>query len=195
MIILYHPGVRVIGGVHRGRRLRTVAGLQVRPTSDRLRETLFNIIAPKLTGSSFLDVCAGSGAVGIEAVSRGADEVTFIERNRLACTAINTNLSLLGITQGATVINRDASVALKRLEQAGRQFEFVFFDPPYASGIYDSVMRQIGFGKLLTRNSVVIVEHRIKAPPEARYGRLKLFREVKQGESGLAFFEAVQVGA
>jgi len=186
--------MRVIGGVHRGRRLRTVAGLQVRPTSDRLRETLFNIIAPKITGCRFLDVCAGSGAVGIEAHSRGADEVTFIERNRQACIAINTNLEMLGITQGATVINRDASVALKRLEQDARHFDFVFFDPPYASEIYDSVMRQLGFGKLLTRTSVVIVEHRIKMPPNTRYGRLKLFREVKQGESGLAFFATVPAG-
>jgi 16S rRNA (guanine966-N2)-methyltransferase len=100
--------MRVIGGVHRGRRLRTVAGLQVRPTSDRLRETLFNIIAPKINGSNFLDVCAGSGAVGIEALSRGAAEVTFIERNRQACNTINTNLTALGITQGATIINREA---------------------------------------------------------------------------------------
>jgi 16S rRNA (guanine966-N2)-methyltransferase len=181
--------MRVIGGVHRGRRLRTVAGLQVRPTSDRLRETLFNIIAPKINGSNFLDVCAGSGAVGIEALSRGAAEVTFIERNRQACNTINTNLTALGITQGATIINREASVALKRLEQESRQFEIVFFDPPYASALYDLVIRQLGFGKLLKRNSVVIVEHLIKTPPEPQYGRLKLFRELKQGESGLMFFE------
>jgi 16S rRNA (guanine(966)-N(2))-methyltransferase RsmD len=160
-----------------------------------LRETLFNIIAPKIHGSNFLDVCAGSGAVGIEALSRGAAEVSFIERNRQACAAINTNLTALGITQGATIVNRDASVALKRLELEARHFDFVFFDPPYASAIYDSVMRQLGFGKLLARNSVVIVEHRIKTPPSPRYGMLKLFREVKQGESGLAFFETVPAGS
>ena len=187
--------MRVIGGVHRGRRLRTVSGLQVRPTSDRLRETLFNIIAPRIHGSNFLDVCAGSGAVGIEALSRGAGEVSFIERNRQACAAIDANLTALGITQGATIVSRDASVALKRLEQEARHFDFVFFDPPYESAIYDSVMRQLGFGKLLARNSVVIVEHRIKTPPSTRYGRLKLFREVKQGESGLAFFETVPAGS
>jgi len=184
--------MRVIGGVHRGRRLRTVAGLKVRPTSDRLRETLFNIIATKINGSSFLDVCAGSGAVGIEAISRGAAEVTFIERDRHACITINTNLTALGITEVATVINRDVSVALKRLEQDKRHFDFVFFDPPYAdSTIYDSVMQKLGFGQLLSGNSVVIVEHRIKKPPETLYGTLKLFREVRQGESGLSFFETI----
>jgi 16S rRNA (guanine966-N2)-methyltransferase len=181
--------MRVIGGVYRGRRLRSVAGLQVRPTSDRLRETLFNIVAPKINHCRFLDICAGSGAVGIEALSRGATEVTFIERNRQACTAINANLTALGITQDATVINRDVLLALKRLEQDARQFDFVYFDPPYASGIYNSVMRQLGSCTLLTKDAIVIVEHRIKTPPETRYGRLKLFREVKQGESGLALFE------
>jgi 16S rRNA (guanine(966)-N(2))-methyltransferase RsmD len=182
--------MRVIGGIYRGRHLRTVAGLQVRPTSDRLRETLFNILSPGITRSTFLDVCAGSGAVGIEALSRGAREVTFIERNRQAGNAIRTNLNSLGITQAATIINRDASVALKQLEQAGSQFDLVYFDPPYASPIYDSVMKRFGSGVLLTTQSIVIVEHRIKTPPEARYGSLMLFREVKQGESGLAFYRA-----
>jgi len=152
---------------------------------------LFNIIAPKIKGSNFLDVCAGSGAVGIEALSRGAAEVTFVERNRQACTVINTNLTGLGITQGATIINREASIALKRLEQDSRWFDIVFFDPPYASGLYDLVMTQLGYGKLLARKSVVIIEHRIKTSPETDYGKLRLFREVKQGESGLTFFEMV----
>jgi 16S rRNA (guanine(966)-N(2))-methyltransferase RsmD len=181
--------MRVIGGIFRGRSLRTVSGLKVRPTSDRLRETLFNILASRINHSRFLDVCAGSGAVGIEALSRGADEVTLIERNRQACNAIRTNLNALGITQNVTVINRDASVALNQLEQDARQFDLLYFDPPYASELYKSVMRQLGSGTLLTDNSVVIVEHRIKTPPEAQYGSLELFRNVKQGESGLAFYQ------
>jgi len=182
--------MRIIGGVYRGRQLRTVAGLRVRPTSDRLRETLFNILAPRISHGTFLDVCAGSGAVGIEALSRGAREVTFIERNRQACNSIRTNLTSIGITQAATIINRDVSIALKQLEQAGSQFDLVYFDPPYASAIYDSVMRRLAFGMLLTTDSIVIVEHRIKTPPEAHYGSLTLFREVKQGESGLAFYRS-----
>jgi 16S rRNA (guanine966-N2)-methyltransferase len=180
--------MRVIGGIYRGRHLRTVAGLRVRPTSDRLRETLFNILAPRTGDRTFLDVCAGSGAVGIEALSRGAREVTFIERNRQACNSIRTNLTSIGITQAASIINRDVSIALKQLEHAGSQFDLVYFDPPYASALYDSVMRRFGSGILLTTDSIVIVEHRIKTPPEAHYGSLILFREVKQGESGLAFY-------
>jgi 16S rRNA (guanine966-N2)-methyltransferase len=185
--------MRVIGGTHRGRRLRTVGGLAVRPTSDRLRETLFNILAPRIDGSRFLDICAGSGAVGIEALSRGATEATFIERSGHACAVIEANLAALGITSEATTINRDAAAALKRLEQEAKQFEVVFFDPPYASEIYSQVMRQLGSGNLLSGGALVIVEHRLKTPPEPEYGRLRICREVKQGESALAFYETVAV--
>ena len=185
--------MRVIGGIHRGRRLRAVRGLAVRPTSDRLRETLFNILAPKIGGSRFLDICAGSGAVGIEALSRGAAEATFIESSRHACAVIEANLAALGITSEATTINRDVAAALRRLDLEARQFEIAFFDPPYASGIYSQVMRQLGSGNLLSDGALVFVEHLAKTPPEREYGRLRIYRELKQGESALAFYETVAV--
>ena len=183
--------MRVIGGTHRGRKLRSAGGLGVRPTSDRLRETLFNILAPKIHGARFLDICAGSGAVGIEALSRGAVSVTFIERARHACGTIAANLGALGITGEATVINRDAAAALNRLEQESRRFDVVFFDPPYGSEIYGQVMGQLGLVEVLSAGAVVIVEHRAKTPPESEYGKLRVFREVKQGESALTFYETV----
>ena len=184
--------MRVIGGVYRGRRLRSVGGLAVRPTSDRLRETLFNILAPKIHGSRFLDICAGSGAVGIEAVSRGAGEVTFIERSRRACAVIEANLGSLGIKQ-ATVIKQDAATSLKKLERGTVQFDIAFFDPPYASEIYGEVMNQLGSDGLLTDDALVIVEHRVKTPPIPECGILRMFREVRQGESALSFFERINV--
>jgi len=185
--------MRVIGGTYRGRQLRSVGGLTVRPTSDRLRETLFNILAPRISACRFLDICAGSGAVGIEALSRGAAEATFIERSRRACEVIKANLTALGITSGATTINRDASAALTHLEQESRQFDVAFFDPPYASEIYGQVMKRLGSGDLLSAGAVVIVEHRAKTPPGREYGALRLFREVKQGQSALAFYDRVPV--
>jgi 16S rRNA (guanine966-N2)-methyltransferase len=181
--------MRVIGGTHRGRRLRSVGGLAVRPTSDRLRETLFNIITPLIKGSRFLDICAGSGAVGIEALSRGASEVTFIERSRHACAVIDANLSSLGIARAATIINRDAAASLRRLDEDVRQFDIAFFDPPYASEIYTQVMNQLGSDSVLSAGAVVVVEHRAKTPPDPEYGKLRIFRELKQGESALAFYE------
>jgi 16S rRNA (guanine966-N2)-methyltransferase len=195
MILYDHPAMRVIGGIHRGRRLRTVSGLSVRPTSDRLRETLFNILMPRIQGSRFLDICAGSGAVAIEALSRGAVSVTLIDHSRHACGVIEANLTALAITSGATMINRDAAAALKRLEQESRQFDVVFFDPPYASEIYGRVMRQLGTGNLLSARAVVIVEHMAKTPPEPEYGKLRICRELKQGESAVTFYETDPVWA
>lgn len=182
--------MRIIGGIHRGRTLRTTGGLGVRPTSDRLRETLFNILAPHVRGSRFLDICAGSGAVGIEALSRGASEATFIESSRHACDVIEANLASLEITQ-ATIIKRDVAASLKQLDRESAQFDLVFFDPPYASEIYAQVMNQLGSSNLVAPGALVIVEHRAKSPPAPVAGKLRIFREVKQGESALAFYETV----
>src|SRR6185295_16070617 len=115
--LLYHrigAFMRVIGGKYRGRRLKTVEGLAVRPTSDRLRETLFNILAPRIKGSRFLDLCAGSGAVGIEALSRGASDVVLVESSRTACSIIDANLKSLRVETGLSLTRCEATVALKQ---------------------------------------------------------------------------------
>lgn len=181
--------MRVIGGKYRGRRLKTVEGLAVRPTSDRLRETLFNILAPQIKDSRFLDLCAGSGAVGIEALSRGASHVTFVDQSRPACSAIQVNLDTIGITNEATIINKDAVSAMKHL--TGR-FDIIFFDPPYESDVYDRVLGELGESDLPAPDTIVVVEHRAKRPPEQTFGRLEIFRTVKQGDSSLAFFQLAE---
>jgi 16S rRNA (guanine966-N2)-methyltransferase len=180
--------VRVIAGVYRGRKLRTAHGWLIRPTSDRLRETLFNIIAPRIQGARFLDICAGSGAVGIEALSRGAGHVTFIDRSQRACAVIRGNLDVLGIKQAATIINRDAVAAIDRLAAQSKKFDIAFFDPPYESELYRQVMGLLATADVLADDPVVVVEHRAKMPPDVEYGELRLYREVKQGESALAFY-------
>ena len=179
--------MRVIGGTYGGRRLRSIDGSGVRPTSDRLRETLFNILAPRIADSRFLDICAGSGAVGIEALSRGAREATLIEKSRRACSAIEANLTSLGI-EGTSIVNRDAQSALKRLDENQQRFDVVFFDPPYASEIYAQVMETLGATGLVAERGIVVVEYRTKDRPQEEYGELKIYREVKQGESALAFY-------
>jgi 16S rRNA (guanine(966)-N(2))-methyltransferase RsmD len=160
----------------------------VRPTSDRLRETLFNILAPRIEGSRFLDICAGSGAVGIEALSRGSSRVTFIDRSRRACFTIEENLEAIGAADQATIINRDAVAAIRRLAEESAQFDIAFFDPPYASGIYSQVTELLADGGLLSDDAIVVVEHHSKTPPEAEHSSLKMYRIVKQGESALAFY-------
>ena len=186
--------VRIISGIYRGRKIKTLAGADVRPTSDRLRETLFNILAPSIREARFLDLCAGSGAVGIEALSRGARRVAMIDNSRRALAIIEENLQSLGLSAAVDLIHRDAVSALGQLEGAADQsgeegkFDIVFFDPPYASDLYRRVMHRLASGSLLAEDAIVIVEHHSKRPPENHYGDLRQYREVRQGESALAFY-------
>src|SRR5258705_1435699 len=127
--------VRIISGTYRGRNLKSPPSLDVRPTSDRLRETLFNVIAPRIDEARFLDLCAGSGAVGIEALSRGAAHATFVDRSRKMCGLIEANLDLCGIPEEETeVILSEATAFLRRDSARQRKgWDLVYFDPPYAT--------------------------------------------------------------
>jgi 16S rRNA (guanine966-N2)-methyltransferase len=186
--------MRVIAGIYKSRRLKTLEGLSVRPTSDRLRETLFNILAPRIEEASFADVCAGSGAIGIEALSRGARHVTFIESSLKAARIISDNLRNCGIRERYRVINRDALRALKNLASEQAQFDIIYFDPPYDSEIYTPVMWLIEKNDLLAQDGVVIVEHRRQTPLLPNYDRLRPYRQVAQGDSLLTFFGVEAVG-
>jgi 16S rRNA (guanine966-N2)-methyltransferase len=186
--------MRVIAGIYKARRLKTLEGSSVRPTSDRLRETLFNILAPRIEETRFADVCAGSGAIGIEALSRGARHVTFVESSLKAARIISENLRNCGIREGYKVINRDALRALKNLASEQAQFDIIYFDPPYDSEIHTPVMWLIAKHDLLAEDGVVIVEHRRQTPLLPNYDRLRPYRQVAQGDSILTFFgvEAVE---
>jgi len=185
--------VRIIGGKYGSRRLENLRGLALRPTSDRLRETLFNILGPAVEGSLFVDVYAGTGAVGIEALSRGASEAIFIEKRSAALALIRRNLGRLGIDRGFQILAQDAFEGLGLLASAafGRrlQADFFFLDPPYAApGEYDRVLQFLDCSKLLARHARVIVEHaRRRALPE-RLTRLERTRVVEQGDATLSFY-------
>jgi 16S rRNA (guanine(966)-N(2))-methyltransferase RsmD len=184
--------MRVIGGKYRGRNLKSPPSLQVRPTSDRLRETLFNVLAPRIENARFLDLCAGSGAVGIEALSRGAAHITFVDRSRKMSALIASNLELCRVsTAASTVVSAEAGDFLDRIiKQAPGPWDIVFFDPPYADD-YLAVLERIGSHgeKLLTGDGLVIVEHdKRKLLPEI-VGSLRQTRNLKQGDSVLSFYE------
>ncbi len=181
--------MRVIAGIYKGRRLKTLEGMQVRPTSDRLRETLFNILAPRIEGARFADVCAGSGAVGIEALSRGAHHVTFIESSRRPAAIISENLRHCAIEEGFKLINRDAIQAMKFFAAEKMQFDIIFFDPPYASGLHSPVMWQIAKNDLLAEDGIVIVEHRRDSPLLPNFDQLRPYRQIAQGDSCLTFYK------
>jgi 16S rRNA (guanine966-N2)-methyltransferase len=180
--------MRVIAGIYKGRRLKTLEGLSVRPTSDRLRETIFNILTPRIEGARFADICAGSGAIGIEALSRGAQYVTFIESSLKAARIISENLRNCGIRRDYRVINRDVIRALKNLAAEKAQFDIIYFDPPYSSELYTPVMWVIAKYELLAEGGVLIVEHRRQSPLAPNYDQLRPYRQLAQGETHLTFF-------
>ncbi len=187
--------MRVIGGTYRSRRLAAPRGLATRPTSDRLRETLFNVLAPRIEGAVFADLYAGSGAVGIEAISRGASLVYFVDNAPSAVAALHTNLAALQITSGFQILSSTVSVALRRLTERSPQerCSIVFLDPPYAADHdYTRTLSGIGHGadSLLTPDGIVIAEHsrKILQPLAECYGPLKRYRVLEQGDARLSFY-------
>jgi 16S rRNA (guanine966-N2)-methyltransferase len=185
--------MRVIAGTYRSRILKALKGLALRPTSDRLRETLFNVLAPNLTGSRFVDLFAGTGAIGIEALSRGAAEVVFIESHAPAVTLIRRNLESLGITTDATVLAVDALRGLAMLAARKNSgvpaFDHVFLDPPYAAAEdYSRVLEFLGAADLLAPGGIVIAEHRRNFDLPEEPGALKRFRVLRQGDAALSFY-------
>lgn len=185
--------MRVIAGTFRSRQLRSLKGLALRPTSDRLRETLFNILAERIPDSRFIDVFAGTGAVGIEALSRGASEVVFIENHAPAAALIQKNLDSLEIRSGSTILQLDSSRALQNLSRTHRSgaapYDIVFLDPPYAAAQeYDRVLECLGVTTLLSDGSLVIAEHSRKFELPGRFRNLQRFRILRQGDATLSFF-------
>jgi 16S rRNA (guanine966-N2)-methyltransferase len=182
--------MRIIAGKFRGRKLKSPPSLETRPTSDRLRETLFNVLTPRIEGARFLDLCAGTGAVGIEALSRGAEHVTFVDQSRKMCELIEANVEALTIDEEEIqVVTAEATGFLRRYAKKRAQpFDIIFFDPPYAAD-YESVIRYIGdHRELLADDGVMIVEHHKKKELAERFGELRRYRDVKQGDSNLSLY-------
>lgn len=149
--------MRVIAGTARRLNLKTIEGMDTRPTTDRIKETLFNMIAPDLYGCRFLDLFAGSGGIGIEALSRGAQEAVFVENNPKAMGCIKENLKHTRLEQKGVPMQMDVMQALGRLE-AGEPFDFIYLDPPYLKEWERRVLERLAQGKLLAGDGTVIVE-------------------------------------
>jgi 16S rRNA (guanine966-N2)-methyltransferase len=175
--------MRVIAGEFRSRRLKTIPGLATRPTPDRLRETLFNILAPRIEGATFLDGYAGTGAVGIEALSRGARHAFFLERSRGALEVIRENLVSLGLEPRATVVTGPVLLTLSRYPA-----DIVFVDPPYDSEReYAAVLEALSE----IRPALAVIQHSARRALPERPGNLQRTRVVKQGDNALSFYTGV----
>lgn len=181
--------MRVIAGRFRSRRLKTLAGVRTRPTSDRLRETLFNVLGAAVSGAVFADCYAGSGAVGIEALSRGAEWVYFLESHRPAVRVIAANLASLDVDTGFEILAEDVAHGLVGLERDGVRLDLVFLDPPYrAAEEYERALAHLGASSLLAPGAVVVAEHHPKQPLAERYGSLARVRTLRQGDAVLSFY-------
>jgi 16S rRNA (guanine(966)-N(2))-methyltransferase RsmD len=184
--------MRIIAGQYRSRILKSLKGLALRPTSDKLRETLFNVLGQEIAGSHFIDLFAGTGAVGIEALSRGAAEVVFIENHAPAAALIRKNLASLAIRSGATVLSSDALRGLQTLASRHATqpaFDYVFLDPPYAAADdYLRVLRYLGSAQFLTSDAIVIAEHRKTFSLANQIDNLHQVRLLKQGDAALTFY-------
>lgn len=181
--------MRVIAGKFGSRRLRTLGGMELRPSSDRLRETLFNILGVSVEDSLFVDAFAGTGAVGIESLSRGARKVIFIENHRPAAALIRENLQSLGILTDAEILAMDSLRGFEQLSARHLLADFIFLDPPYArASEYLRVLDFLDGSRLLAPRGLVIVEHRRRLELPARLVKLEISRIVEQGDSTLSFY-------
>ncbi len=173
--------MRVIAGEFRSRKLISLPGEETRPTPDRLRETLFSILLPRLRGARFLDAYAGTGAVGIEALSRGAAHAIFLENNKGALDVIRRNLETLGILNRGMMVSGHVLKSLPR-----QQADIVFLDPPYdMPREYRAVLRLLGDAP----PQLAIVQHSFRQELDEVYGQLARYRQVRQGDNVLSFYE------
>jgi len=171
--------MRVIAGEFRSRRLKTLDGMALRPTPDRLREALFNVLTPRIEGVTFLDAYAGSGSVGIEALSRGAGHAIFIEKHFNAARVIRENLASLGIEDRATVVQKGVVAALPLFEA-----DIYFLDPPYAAeSEYESALSVLG-----ERPALVLAQHAKRFNLAEAYGNLRRVRVLTHGDNAISFF-------
>jgi 16S rRNA (guanine966-N2)-methyltransferase len=182
--------MRIIAGEFKGRRLETPRGFRTRPTADQVRIALMDTLAPRLAGARMLDLFCGAGGVGLEALSRGAAHVTFVERDRAALDALRRNVAALGVAARVDVLTLAVERALGRLAGAGAAFDLVFLDPPYGSDAVAATLELLATGAVTTPAALVVAQHPTKRPPPSERGRLRAYRTRRFGETTLTFFRA-----
>jgi 16S rRNA (guanine(966)-N(2))-methyltransferase RsmD len=180
--------MRISGGWLRGRTIRAPRGMTTRPTSDFLRQVAFNLLGERIVGAGVLDLYAGSGAFGLDALSRGATRALFVETDPAAVAALRANLQALEVAARARVVHSDVETALRRLARAGERFDVIFLDPPYGAGATAPALESLASGSLLGENGVVLVQAFQKDALPERLGRLTAQRRRRHGESCLTLF-------
>jgi 16S rRNA (guanine966-N2)-methyltransferase len=179
--------MRIIGGESRGRPIRLPRGCRIRPTADRVKKSLFDILS-SITGKSFLDLFAGSGNVGLEALSRGASFSTFVERDVRLVEAIRMGLARLGFSERAEVIAAEAARGLERFVQRGTRFDIIFADPPYDEGLAREALQWLGMRDVLTENGIVVLQHSVREKLEGSQAQVLFIADQRRyGDTMLSF--------
>lgn len=180
--------MRIIGGDAKGRRIHSPKRSKIRPTSDGIKESLFNIL-PEVSEKSFLDLFAGTGNVGIEALSRGASKVVFIEKNAVMANSIKRNLEEFGLSGKYEILTTEASKGIRQLQKRRERFDYLFADPPYEKGFIREIFQCIREGEMISSDGVVVIQHSIKENIEGtQTGTFVLTDQRKYGDTLLSFF-------
>ena len=183
--------MRVISGTARGTQLVSLGSADIRPTLDRVKESFFNLVGPGLEGVAFLDLFAGSGSMGIEALSRGAETVAFVEPNIKAQRIIIQNLEKCRMTDPSprwVLLKSAASTGLETLKERELAFDLIYIDPPFAEGLYEPTLQKLALSDILQNDAVVVVEHFHKTVLQEKYDKLKFYKNRCIGDSCLTFF-------
>jgi len=184
--------MRIIGGDAKGKHVYSPKKNQLRPTSDRIKESLFNILH-SLSGKSFLDLFAGSGNVGLEALSRGADKVVFVEKDAVMVNAIKKNLGELGFSDKCEVLAADVKKGIRQLQKNGENFDILFADPPYERGVIREIFQYLGQGNVISQDGVLIIQHsKREAVPGQQMDNFVLTDQRRYGDTFLSFFKILR---
>lgn len=185
--------MRVISGTCKGRQLKGVPGKQTRPTTDKMKETIFNVVGPFFSGGRGLDLFAGSGGLGIEALSRGLESVIFVDRDMNAIQTIKSNIATCKFTETCEVYRNDAERALKALIKREIQFDLIFLDPPYRKQKLEALLHIITENQLLKEDGIIICEHSGDVTLPHTIGSLKQMKSGDYGTIGLSIYQMAQV--
>ena len=181
--------MRILGGAAKGRKLVVVKAKGIRPTRDKVKESIFGMIQGHVEGRIVLDLFAGTGNLGLEALSQGASKAIFVEKDRACLGALTRNRDLCGFSDRTEIIGLDAEVALKVLSRRGEKVDLVFIDPPYESGLTDKTLRFIDAHDMVSEGGMIVVEHGSAETPSPPRKRLSLQKRKRHGDTAVSIFE------
>jgi len=179
--------MRIISGISRGRKLATPRNQSLRPTSDRVKESIFNILQDEVEGRTVLDLFAGTGNLGIEALSRRAKSAVFVEKGREALRLIQRNLTQLGLEGRSEILPKDVNRAIGILKQRGQRFDLILMDPPYQKGLIQSTLMKLNSHPIYHRSSILVIEHNRREPLPQGTGGWDLTRQRRIGDTVISF--------